>query len=166
MPVSALSHSVASWAAMQSDLFDNDSCSETEYAAKIKALVEAEEDYFINNGIIPPWIESDYILARDERRLLTMVADSDGYCMRDDDYIITPYGDYGARRVSRFTFDMGMQAEANSKAVLNSAIARGLVKLTRDNSLPGIRIDMTKKGRYFLDLAEDDDWWESGGPDQ
>lgn len=166
MPVSALSHFVASLVAMQSDLFDNDSRSEVEYAAKLKALVEAEQDYFINNGIIPPWIESDYLLARDERRLLTLIADSDGYCMRDDDYIVMPYGEYGARRVSRFTFDMGMLAEANRKAVLNSVIARGLVKLTRDNSLPGIRFDLTKKGRYFLDLAEDDEWWEIGGPDQ
>ena len=146
---------------MQYDLFDNDSCSETEYAAKIKALVEAEEDYFINNGIIPPWIESDYLLARDERRLLTLIADSDGYCICDDDYIVTPYGDYGARRVSLFTFDMGMQAEANSKAVLNSAISRGLVKLTRDNSLPGIRIDMSRRGAYYLGLAETNDYWES-----
>ena len=146
---------------MQSDLFSPDSPDETKYAEALAALVQAEEEYRIDNGIIPNWIESDFLIAKDERRLLTLIADAAGYAQLDDDWIVTPYGDYGARRVSRFTVDMQMNAEANSKAVLNAAVSRGLVTVTRDNSLPGVRLDMTKRGAYYLSLAETNDYWES-----
>ena len=153
------------------DLFTKDDPNEIEYAAKLKALVQSEEDYRIDNGIIAPWIESDYILAKDERRLLTLIADAAGYVRLDNDMVECDYGSPDTdslfpdlqpeRMVSRFTNDMQMNAEANSKAVLNAAIERGLVTVTRDNSLPGVRLDMTKRGAYYLGLAETNDYWES-----
>lgn len=144
---------------MQSDLFTDSDPLEIKYADWLATTVASEEQYRIDNGIIPPWIEADNLLAKDERRLLKLVADAAGYRMIDGDYVVTPYGDVGARRVSRFTVDMEMLAEANSKAVLNAAVARGLVTVTRDNGLPGCRVDMTRRGQYYLDLCEDDDYW-------
>lgn len=144
---------------MQSDLFTDSDPVEEWYAARLAETVAQEEQHRIENGIIPPWIEADNLLAKDERRLLNLVADASGYCMIDGDYVVTPYGEDGARRVSRFTVDMHMNAEANSKAVLNGAVARGLVTVTRDNDLHGCRVDMTRRGQYYLDLCEDDDYW-------
>lgn len=66
----------------------------------------------------------------------------------------------GARRVSAYTVAMGMNAEANSKAVLNGAVSRGLVTLRRDNIRAGNMIDLTRKGRYYLDLVDTDIYWE------
>lgn len=140
------------------DLFNDDDPNELEYAEKLASLVKSEHEYFINNGIIPPWLELDNLLAKDERRLLKLVADAAGYCMIDGDYVVTPYGMHGARRVSQFTVDMEMLAEANSKAVLNAAVARGLVTVTLDKDLPGCRIDMTRRGQYYLNLCEDDNY--------
>lgn len=157
--------------ALQTDLFSTDSPDEIQYAEALATLVQAEEDYRIDNGIIPNWIESDFLIAKDERRLLTLIADAAGYVRLDNDMVECDYGSPDVdslfpdlqpeRMVSRFTNDMQMNAEANSKAVLNAAIDRGLVTVTRDNSLPGVRLDMTKRGAYYLDLAETNDYWES-----
>ena len=152
---------------------DWDSClaAQTETGRLMAALVQAEEEYRIDNGIIAPWIEADFLIAKDERRLLTLIADAAGYVRVDNDMVECDYGSPDTdslfpdlqpeRMVSRFTNDMQMNAEANSKAVLNAAVTRGLVTLTRDNSLPGVRLDMTKRGAYYLDLAETNDYWKS-----
>ena len=145
---------------LQADLFTTTDPHELTYAANLASLVQSEEEYRIDNGIIPNWIESDFLLSKDQRRLLTLIADHAGYLMADGDYLITQYGETGARRVSRFTVDMGMLAEANSKAVLNAALDRGLVSVTRDNSASANRIDLTRRGRYYLDLCEHDDAWD------
>lgn len=145
---------------MQTDLFTITSPNELAYAEALAARVQSEEEYFIDNGIIPNWVEADFLLSKDQRRLLTLIADADGYLMLDDDYVITPYGDSGARRVSRFTVDMGMNAEANSKAVLNAALDRWLITVTRSNDAGGNRLDLTRRGRYYLDLCEHDDAWD------
>ena len=144
---------------------------QSEMGRQMAALVQAEEEYRIDNGIIAPWVESDFLIAKDERRLLTLIADAAGYVRLDNDMVECAYGypDVDSlfpclqpeRMVSRFTNDMQMNAEANSKAVLNAAIERGLVTVTRDNSLPGVRLDMTKRGAYYLDIAETNDYWES-----
>ena len=143
---------------MQSDLFTDSDPAEEWYALRLSETVAQEEKHRIESGIIPPWIEADNLLAKDERRLLKLVADAAGYCMIDGDYVVTPYGMHGARRVSQFTVDMEMLAEANSKAVLNAAVARGLVTVTLDKDLPGCRIDMTRRGQYYLNLCEDDNY--------
>lgn len=145
----------------QADLFTTDSQSEIKYAEALAKSVLDDEEYRIANGIIAPWIEADFLLAKDERRLLELVDQHAGYLIHDDDWHITSYGDDGARRVSGFTVAMGMLAEANSKAVLNAAVSRGLVKLSRDNHAGGTRVDMTRLGRYYLDLIETDQYWES-----
>ena len=144
----------------QADLFTPDSPDEIQYAEALAKLVREEEEWRIENGIIAPWIEADFLLAKDERRLLELVDQHAGYLIHDDDWHVTAYGDDGARRVSGFTVAMGMLAEANSKAVLNAAIDRGLVTLTRDNAACGNRIDMTKLGRYYLDLCQHDAAWD------
>ena len=144
---------------MQTDLFTPENPDETKYAAALAALVAQEEEYRIDNGIIPNWIESDFLLSKDQRRLLELVDEHAGYLMADDDWHITPYAEDGARRVSGFTHDMGMLAEANSKAVLNAALERGLVTVTRDNDAAGNRIDLCRRGRYYLDLVQHDAAW-------
>ena len=142
------------------DLFTKDDPYEIEYAANLKALMEAEEEYFIENGIIPNYVEADFLLSKDQRRLLDLVDEHAGYLMRDDDWHITPYAEDGARRVSGFTRDMAMLAEANSKAVLNAALERGLVTVTRDNDAGGNRVDLCRRGRYYLDLVQHDAAWD------
>lgn len=144
----------------QADLFTTTDPHELTYAANLTSLVQSEEEYFIDNGIIPNWVEADFLLSKDQRRLLTLIADYAGYLMADGDYVVTQYGDNGARRVSRFTVDMGMNAEANSKAVLNAALERGLITVTRSNDAGGNMLDLTKRGRYYLDLCEHDDAWD------
>ena len=134
---------------------------QTEVGRQMAALVQAEEEYRIDNGIIAPWIEADYLLSKDHRRLLELVDEHAGYLMADDDWHVTPYAEDGARRVSGFTVAMAMNAEANSKAVLNAALERGLVTVTRDNDAGGNRVDMKKRGRYYLDLCQTNDYWES-----
>lgn len=145
---------------MQPDLFTKHNPQEQSYAQAIATLVHQEEQDRISNGIIAPWVEADYILAKDERRLLELIDTGRGYIMRDGDYVIVPYGDTGARRVTRFTCDMDMNADANSKAVLNAAIERGLVTVTRDNAAGGNRIDMAQLGRYYLEICDTDKYWE------
>lgn len=145
----------------QADLFNTPSPTELQYAAYMSELVASEEAYRIDNGIVPPWVESDFLVSKDKRRLLTLIADHAGYMMRDDDYVITQYGDTGARSVSRFTVDMLMNSEANSKAVMNAAIDRGLITITRVNDMRANRLDLTIRGRYYLDLCETNDYWES-----
>ena len=146
----------------QNDLFTASCPEEESYAAALMMHTQQIEEYFIDNGIVPPWVEADFLLDKSERRLLELVDEHAGYLMSDDDWHVTPYADDGARRVSGFTRDMGMLAEANSKAVLNAAISRGLVKVTRDNDAGGIRIDMQRRGRYYLDMTQDDEWWDLG----
>lgn len=141
------------------DLFTTADPLELAYAEALQAHVLALEQFQIENGIIPPHIEADFLLDKAERRLLTLIDEHAGYLIRDDDYHITPYGDDGARRASGFTRDMDMQAEVNARAVLNAALERGLVTVMRDNVRGGNRLDMTKRGRYYLDLVQHDDGW-------
>lgn len=155
----------------QTDLFTTDNPNELAYAAAIAALAQAEENYRIDNGIIPPWVEASYLLAKDERRLLDMVEQHAGYIILDGDMVEAPYAEPDSdslfpdmqpeRMVSRFTVDMGMNAEANSKAVLNAAIERGLITVARDNYVGGLRIGIAKRGRYYLELVDTDEYWES-----
>ena len=143
------------------DLFSKEDPAEMAYASALLAHVKALEEYQIDNGIIPPHIEADFLLDKAERRLLTLIDEHAGYLMADDDYHVTPYGDEGARRVSGFTRDMDMLAEVNARAVLNAALKRGLVTSTRKNDLCGTMLSLTKRGRYYLDLVQhDDDWGE------
>lgn len=142
------------------DLFTPRNPAEEIYAERMLKLTQQEEEFRMTHGIIAPWVEADYILAKDELRLLKLIEDAGGYVMRDDDWHVTPYADGGARRVSGFTVAMGMAAEANSKAVLNSAVERGLVTVRRDNQAGGNRVDMTRKARYYLDLIDTDTYWE------
>lgn len=144
----------------QADLFTPDSPDEIQYSEALAALVNQEEEYRIENGIVPPWVEADFLLAKDERRLLELVDDHAGYLILDDDWHVMAYGSDGARRVSGFTLAMGMRADANSKAVLNAAIRRELVTATRDGLSGGVRLDMTRRGRYFLDLCQHDAAWD------
>ena len=142
------------------DLFTKDNPYEIEYAANLAELVQTEEEYRIDNGIIAPWVEADFLLSKDQRRLLELVDEHAGYLMADDDWHVTPYAEDGARRVSGFTRDMAMLAEANSKAVLNAALERGLVSVTRDNDAGGNRVDLCRRGRYYLDLVQHDAAWD------
>ena len=153
----------------QADLFTPDSPDEIQYAESMAALVKAEQEYFIENGIIPNYVEADFLLSRDERRLLELVDQSAGYVIRHNDMVANPYAApdpdslfpdmQPERLVSRYTCDMQMLAEANSKAVLNAAIERGLVTVTQDGA--DKRIDMAKLGRYYLEMVSDNEWWES-----
>lgn len=153
----------------QADLFTTDNPDEIHYAEALAKMVREEEEYRIENGIIAPWIEADFLLSKDEKRLLDLVDQSAGYIIRHNDMVVNPYAapdpdslfpDMQPERiVSRYTVDMCMLAEANSKAVLNAAIDRGLVTITQD--VADKRVDMAKLGRYYLEMVSDSEWWES-----
>ena len=143
----------------QPDLFTTADPHELAYAEALQAHVLAVEQFQIDNGIIPPHIEADFLLDKAERRLLTLIDEHAGYIIKDDDWHVTPYGDDGARRVSGFTRDMDMLAEVNARAVLNAALKRGLVTSTRKNHLCGTMLSLTKRGRWYLDIVQHDDGW-------
>ncbi len=145
---------------MQPDLFTTPDPHELEYARLLHESAIREEEYRIDNGIIPNWIESDFLLDKAERRLLELIDEHAGYVMRDDDWHVVDYRNEGNRRVSGLTVAMGMNAEANSRAVVNAALVRGLVTVTRSNLDAGNRLDMTKRGRYYLDLCQHDAAWD------
>lgn len=145
---------------MQPDLFTTPDPHELTYATALAELVAQEEETRINAGIVPPWVEADFLLDKSERRLLELIEDHAGYIQRDDDWHVVDYRDEGKRRVSGLTLALGMNAEANSKAVLNAALERGLVTVTRSNEDSGNRLDLTRRGRYYLDLVSDNEWWE------
>ena len=152
----------------QADLFTQESHDEIQYAEALAKLVREEEEWRISNGIIAPWIEADFLLSKDEKRLLDLVDQSAGYIIRHNDMVANPYAEpdpdslfpdmQPERLVSRYTVDMGMLAEANSKAVLNAAVDRGLVTVTQDGA--DKRVDMTRLGRYYLDLCQHDAAWD------
>jgi len=146
---------------LQPDLFTTPDPHELEYARLLHESAIREEEYRIDNGIIPNWIESDFLLDKAERRLLELIDEHAGYVMRDDDWYVVDYRNEGNRRVSGLTVALGMNAEANSRAVVNAALIRGLVTVTRSNIDGGNRLDMTKRGRYYLDLVSDNEWWET-----
>ena len=145
---------------MQTDLFINPSQHEIEYATALAKQVSQEEQFRIDNGIIANWIEGDFLLDKAERRLLELIADNAGYVLCDNDWHVVQYRDEGQRRVSGLTIALGMNAEANSKAVVNAAKERGLIVETRDNVSRGNRLDLTHKGRHYLDLCEHTHSWD------
>lgn len=147
---------------MRGDLFIDPSPHEDAYAEALRAHVESVDRSFIERGIIPPWIDAETVLSKDEHRLLKLIDDSAGYRMYDGDMVTVPYEGYGARQVPKVVVDMGMNATANLNAVINKCLERGLVVSTWENDLRATRLDMTARGRYYLEVKEQDAWYDGG----
>lgn len=151
---------------MQADLFDPDipedgqdayrQALEAQYASDLKAIRE--------RGEIPPWVEADTILQRDELRLLKLVADSQGYVETGKVIVHYPSDDLfpRARMVDRLTHDAGFEADVNLTACLNRCLAADYLRRVKDPLTGLSKLVMGEEGRWRLDVVEADEYWMEG----
>ena len=127
---------------------------------------QSDLDTIMRDGRIPNWIELDALLQQDESRLLNLIEETSGYVMGDPVTV-----NYGAnsdglmpvdivRHVDSLTFDAGFDSPGNCKATVNRCIANGWIVRGVDKVTGNTRYDLTSRGRWVMDLTENDDWFE------
>ena len=150
----------------QPDLFDPDPQPDERDAYRNLLLDQWTKDLQIirDRGEIPPWVEADTILQRDELRLLKLVADSQGYI--ETGKVIVHYPSPGpfprARMVDRLTHDAGFEADVNLAACLNRCIAADYLRRVKDPLTGLSKLVMGEEGRWRLDVVEADEYWMEG----
>lgn len=102
-------------------------------------------DKCLSNGVLPPWMDIDNILDRDERALLTMIADNGRVAWS---------GMLGSERRS-LAMQLGFESVGNLKATVHKAQSRGLTCHYISDNIEWI--DMAMYGRWILDIVEADD---------
>ena len=126
---------------------------------------QSDLDTIMRDGRIPNWIELDALLQQDESRLLNLIEESAGYVMGDPVTV-----NYGAnsegllpvdivRHVDSLTFDAGFESPGNCKATVNRCIANGWIERGVDKVTGNTRYDLTSRGRWVMDLTENDEWF-------
>lgn len=150
----------------QADLFDPDPQPDEQDAYRNALLDQWAKDLQIirDRGEIPPWVEADTILQRDELRLLKLVADSQGYV--EIGKVIVHYPSQGpfprARMVYRLTHDAGFEADVNLAACVNRCIAADYLRRVKDPLTGLSKLVMGEEGRWRLDVVEADEYWMEG----
>lgn len=150
----------------QRDLFDPDPQPDEQDAYRNLLLDQWAKDLKIirDRGEIPPWVEADTILQRDELRLLKLVADSQGYV--ETGKVIVHYPSPGpfprARMVDRLTHDAGFEADVNLAACLNRCLAADYLRRVKDPLTGLSKLVMGEEGRWRLDVVEADEYWMEG----
>lgn len=147
------------------DLFETVNIHELEYAASLKQQAALDLSTIMEQGRIPPWVELDSILQKDELRLLDLIETHGGYVMGPDQAV--QYGCDASglfavtvtRRVDSLTVDCGFISQGNCQATVNRCIAQGWIAKGVDVS-GAVRYDLTRLGRWAKDLAETDLYWE------
>ena len=150
------------------DLFTADNPSETEYAASLAAQVKADLETIMSQGRIPPWLELDNILQRDEYRLLDLIEERGGYVYGD--HVTVEYGKdvtglipvSVTRRVDSLTHDAGFTSPSNCKATVNKCVEAGWIEPCNCGVTGRERFDLTRMGRFVKDLSEFDGWFDEG----
>lgn len=152
---------------MPADLFSTPYDIEQEQLGKAMHQAWMDDlDLLMRSGRVPPWIEMDTVLQKDEMRMLQLVEDNCGYLEKGE--VSKSYGVDASglipvdivRRVDQLTDDAGFTAQGNALAVVNRCIAEGW--LERNWSAPDNcnRLDLTEKGRWYMDMVEYDKFWE------
>lgn len=153
----------------QGDLFDQDPNPDEQDAYREALLSQWKEDLRIirDRGEIPPWVEADTILQRDELRLLKLVADSQGYVETGKVVVNYPSDDLfpRARMVDRITHDAGFEADVNLTACLNRCLAADYLRRVKDPLTGLSKLVMGEEGRWRLDVVEADEYWMEGNED-
>ena len=127
---------------------------------------QSDLDTIMRDGRIPNWIELDALLQQDESRLLNLIDETSGYVMGDPVTV-----NYGAnsdgllpvdivRHVDSLTFDAGFDSPGNCKATVNRCLINGWIERGVDRVTGNTRYDLTSRGRWVMDLTENDEWFE------
>lgn len=151
---------------MQADLFTTPDPEELAYAALLAESVKQDQLTIMSQGRIPPWLELDSILQKDEYRLLDLIEEHGGYLERGE--VTREYGtDHSGlfpvaviRNVDQLTDDAGFVAAGNALAVVNRCLANGWIVRSYDQLEKCSRLDLTQMGRWCKDLCETDMYWD------
>ena len=147
----------------QRDIFDPDPRPDEQDSYRNMLLDQWHQDLQLirDRGEIPPWVEADTILQRDELRLLKLVADCQGFV--ETGKVIVHYQSPGpfprARMVDRLTHDAGFEADVNLAACLNRCIAADYLRRVKDPLTGLSKLVMGEEGRWRLDVVEADEYW-------
>lgn len=96
----------------------------------------------LSNGQLPPWMDIDNLLDRDERALLSMIADHGRVAWS---------GMLGSERRT-LAMRLGFESVGNLKATVHKAQSRGLTRHYIDDGVEWI--DMAMYGRWILDIVD------------
>lgn len=149
----------------QADLFTTPDPAQEAYAAALQQQWQADLDHLAAQGRIPNWIEIGEALQKDERRLLSLIADHCGYLERGTTTTTHGIDTSGlfpieaVRHVDQLTVDAGFVAPGNTLAVVNKVIDNGWCIRVWDGVEKCNRLNLTERGRWMLDMAERDDSW-------
>lgn len=139
---------------------------ESEYRAVLQDQWRKDNEYLREQGIIPPWINNDLTLEKDEAKILTLVRDSYGFITG----AAIPVDLFGERVVSDkpdlsdLSKAIGFSSEGNALASLDKCLTKGYVRRDVDPESGREIILLTLDGRDALDDWEED--MENGGMDE
>lgn len=150
----------------QADLFHPPDPDQEAYAAALQQQWQDDLSTIMSQGRIPPWIELDSILQKDEYRLLDLIEEHGGYLERGE--VTREYGtDHSGlfpvaviRHVDQLTDDAGFVAAGNALAVVNRCLANGWIERSYDQVERCSRLDLTQLGRWCKNLCEHDAWFD------
>lgn len=118
------------------DLFHPHDPEQETYAANLRAQWDADCKYLQEQGIQPPWLETDNLLDRDERAILDWIQDNAGR-------------PYDKRQIAR---ELGYLSTGNFTASVDKCANRKLIEFrTVDGEL---RMCLTMYGRWVYDSDE------------
>jgi len=110
----------------------------------LRDAMHSQHTAFVNrllsNGILPPWMEIDWLASRDEVALMTRIADHG------------PVQWSGSATRIDLARALGFNTVANLKATVHKALDRGLTRHYLDGSVE--MIGLTMLGRWILDILE------------
>lgn len=150
---------------MNQDLLTTPDPHELEYAANLANQSRIDLQTIMQQGRVPPWIELDSVLQRDEYRLLDLIETRSGYVMGEP--VTVQYGVDASglipvnvtRRVDSLTRDCGFDSPSNCKATVNRCVANGWIEWGVCEITGRERLDLTRMGRWTKDLCETDMYW-------
>ena len=152
----------------QSDLFHPPDPAQESYALSLQQQWQADLDYLAEHGVIPPWLEIGEALQKDERRVLELIEENFGWVEREsvrkeestDDSGLFPVTEVHTVRDPVITSLTGFQSHGNAKAVVNRLVHNGWIERSIDQTTGLNRLDITRRGRWMMDIAERDEWFE------
>ena len=112
-------------------------------------------------GIIPPWEDSDIILQEDEERLLLAVSNAGGLALKHTPTASTNAGLFAdlPTYTRTTTAALGMTANANAQAVVNRALQAGWITQTYSEADGCYVLDCTAMGMIMLERqAQQKEW--------
>lgn len=155
----------------QPDLFapDPDPAQEV-YALSLQQQWQADLDTLAEQGRIPNWLEIGDALQKDERRVLELIEENFGWIERENQVTHEHHDTSGLFPVVEtiteiepvITSMAGFISHGNAKAVINRLLQYGWVSRSVDQETGLNRLDITRRGRWIMDMAERDEWFSEG----